>query len=146
MADVPLILYNSCIDGIAAKVFNFETDQLAVALTNKAPIVATDSICDATTAPPPAAANGYPSGGLNLTTVSAITAGEIFTLKLQDNLFQATTGGIGPFRYALLLSKTAGNRLIGYYDYGLNVMLGYLEQFSVDFDDANGVLIINGAP
>ena len=147
MADVPLVFYNQFIADLATgRLIDFDADQLAVALTNRAPAPNSDTIFDATTVPPPAAANGYPAGGNVLTLVSANTASGVFTLVLADSVFQAASGGIGPFRYVVFYDKTAGNRLIGSYDYGLAVTLGYLEQFTVDFSDVNGVLTISVGP
>lgn len=146
MADVPLIVYNAFVDDLANGHHVLSTDQMAVALTDRAPVPASDAIFNTTTAPPPAATNGYPAGGNNTATVSATTVGGVFTLVLQDQVFAATAGGIGPFRYAILYNKTAGNRLIGSYDYGLEVLLGYLEQFTVDFSSDKGVFSVLVGP
>ena len=42
--------------------------------------------------------------------------GGLFTLVLQDYVFTAGPGGIGPFRYIVLYGSSAGNKVIGYYD------------------------------
>ena len=39
-------------------------------------------------------------------------------------------------------SLSAGNKLIGFYDYGSTVNLNVTDTFTVDVDDTNGVLTI----
>jgi len=146
MPDVPFVVYNQFIADLAAGRLDLTSDTLKVALTNRAPVPNTDTIFDGTTVPPPAAANGYPAGGNTVAIVSAATASAVFTLVLADSVFQAASGGIGPFRYVVLYDVTAGNRLIASYDYGLAVTLGYLEQFTTDFNDTAGVFTISVGP
>jgi len=96
-----------------------------VALTNTAPSAATDTNWSAGIYPPPAAANGYPSGGATPTVTTA------------------TSGGIGPFRYVILYNASAGNGLLGFYDYGSSVTLNATDTFTTDFDDTSGVLTVS---
>jgi hypothetical protein len=114
-----------------------------VALTNTAPSAATDTNWSAGIYPPPAAANGYPSGGATPTVTTATTTGGVFKLALQDLVFTATSGGIGPFRYVILYNASAGNGLLGFYDYGSSVTLNATDTFTTDFDDTSGVLTVS---
>jgi hypothetical protein len=57
-------------------------------------------------------------------------------------VFTATAGGMGPFRYAVLYNSSAGNKLVGSYDYGSSVTLAVTETFTVDFDGSLGVLTL----
>jgi hypothetical protein len=121
--------YNSFIDELSKGGHNLTTAVYKVALTNTAPT----------------AANGYPAGGLTITTTTATTSGGIFKLVLADTAppFTATAGGIGPFRYAILYNSSASNKLVGYYDYGAGgLTLAAAETLTMDFDGTNGVFTL----
>ena len=136
------VKYNAFIDELSKGGHNLATAVLKLALTNTAPGAA-DTVWNATVAPPPAAANGYPAGGNTLTTNSAATTGGIFKLVVADTIFTASAGGIGPFLYAILYNSSATNKLLGYYQYpGGSISLADTETFTTDFDQANGVLTI----
>jgi hypothetical protein len=135
--------YNAFIDALCAGTHNLKTASYRVALTNTAPNAATDTIWSAATYPPPAAANGYPAGGATPTVTTAATTGGVFKLALQDQVFTATAGGIGPFRYVILYNASGGNGLMGFYDYGTSVTLNATDTFTCDFDDVNGVLTVS---
>ncbi len=118
------------------------TDQLAYAITNTAPTLATDTVLDTVTAhPEPPAIDGYTTGGENIVTASSAQTGGAYKLTLTDDQLVAGPGGIGPFRYVLVFNKssTPANKLIGHYDYGSSITLTDGETFDVDFDDVNGV-------
>jgi hypothetical protein len=134
------VKYNSFIDDLAVGAQgNLKTATFKCALTNTAPNPAADSVFSA---PPPAAVNGYPTGGNALTTTSAATVAGLFTLKLQDTVFTAAGGAIGPFRYVIVYNSTTGNKLCVYYDYGASISLNDTDTFTTDFDDTNGVITI----
>jgi len=137
--------YNSFIDELSKGGHNLTTAVYKVALTNTAPTAASDTVWNTTVAPAPAAANGYPAGGLTITTTTATTSGGIFKLVLADTSppFTATAGGIGPFRYAILYNSSASNKLVGYYDYGAGgLTLAAAETLTMDFDGTNGVFTL----
>lgn len=131
--------YNAFIDETAKASHDLYNDVLKCALTNTAPSATTDTTF---TAPPPAAVNGYPSGGNTLSRTSASTLAGVFRLIVADTVFVATAGGIGPFRYIILYNSSKSNKLVGYYDYSSNITLNATDTFTVDFDNANGVLTI----
>jgi hypothetical protein len=135
--------FNSFVEAVGRKLHNLNADSLRVALSNTAP-VATQTVLDlVTNHPPPAAANGYPTGGNTPTNSGYSQAAGVGKLTLVDTVFTATAGGIGPFRYAILYNDTASNKeLIGWYDYGSSITLASGETLTVDFDGTNGVLTI----
>jgi hypothetical protein len=137
-----LVKYHAYPDEVAKGGHNHATAVFKLALTNTAPTQASDTVWNTTVAPPPAAANGYPAGGNTLTTTSAVSTAGVFKLVLADTVFTATTGGIGPFRYAILYNSSASNKLVGYYDYLSSVTLAATDTFTVDMDQANGVLTV----
>ena len=135
------VKYNSFVDELSKAGHNLQTAVYKVALTNTAPS-ATDTVWSAGVYPPPAAANGYATGGNTPTVTSAVTTTGTFKLILVDTVFTATAGGIGPFRYVVLYNSSATNKLVGYYDYASSVTLNSTDTFTVDFDGTNGVFTI----
>ena len=134
-----LTKYNAFIDEESRGGHNLQTAVFKAALTNTPPNAASDTTASY---PPPAAVDGYPAGGATLTTLSASTTGGLFTLVLQDYVFTAGPGGIGPFRYIVLYDSSAGNKVIGYYDRGASVMLNNADTFTTDFDNVAGALTL----
>ena len=135
--------FNSFVEAVAEKTHNLGSDTLKVALTNTAPSATDTTFAPGGAHPPPAAANGYTTGGhTTAQTGSAQTSGT-YKLTLTDVVITATAGGIGPFRYAILYNDTAAaDELIGYWDYGSSITLNSGETFTVDMDATNGVLTI----
>ena len=133
--------YNCFVENLAEKVHNLQSDTLKVALTNTAPTAA-DTVWNTTVYPAHVAANGYTAGGNSLTVASSSQTSGTYKLVINDSVFTATAGGIGPFRYVVLYNSTASNAVIGYYDYGSSITLADTETFTIDFDASNGVLTI----
>lgn len=119
---------------------NAGSDAWKVALSNRAPVVATDAtLADATEI---SAGNGYTAGGNAATTTSSTQTSGTYKLILSSpNTWTATGGSIGPFRYAILYDSTTNN-LVGYWDYGSAVTLADGESFSVVLDGTNGVFTV----
>lgn len=91
------------------------------------------------------AGNGYTSGGTQATIASSAQSSGTYKLTLNDVVFTATGGSVGPFRYAVLYNDTPtspADPLIGFWDYGSAVTLADTETFTVDFDSSNGVLTL----
>jgi hypothetical protein len=138
---------------IANKVHNLGSDSLKIMLTNTSPnaadatfdtsvdfrLEATSNALDLTTG------GGYTAGGAVVTITASSQSGGTYKLVGNDLVFTATTG-FGPFRYAVLYNNTAGaasaRPLIGWWDYGSAVTLLALETFTVDLDQAAGILTI----
>lgn len=135
MAAGDFIKFNKFLDQLADGLYNFSSDTLKFALTNTAPTAASDTVFAPGGAhPPPAAANGYTSGGHSATISGHAESGGTWTLATTtDVVITATAGGIGPFRYVVLYDDTsATDPLIGYYDYGSSITLASGETFTID--------------
>jgi hypothetical protein len=135
------VKFNKFLEQLGKKNFDFAADTLKFALTNTAPTAATDTgFLPGSLHPPPAAANGYTTGGHAATIASwADSAGTTTLATTTDVVITATAGGIGPFRYVLLYDDTAtatGNAvadaLICYWDYGSSITLASGETFTID--------------
>lgn len=131
------------VENLAEKVFNLGSDTLKLVLTNTAP-VNTQGVLDlVTNHPPPAAANGYTTGGNTVTISSSVQSAGTYKLVLADSVFTATAGGIGPFRYAILYDDTAAaDQLIASWDYASGITLADGETFTWDADPTTGILTI----
>ena len=142
MAVAPIVKYNLFIDELSKGGHNLATAVFKAALTNTAPGLATDTVWNTTVAPAPAAANGYPAGGNTLTTASAATTAGVFKLTLNDSVFTATAGGIGPFRYVVIYNSSATNKVVASIDNGASVTLADTDTFTIDLDQTNGTLTV----
>ena len=134
--------FNKYQKGVEALVegINAGSDVWKVALSNRTPVVATDS--GLASAVEIAAGNGYTAGGNVATTSSSTQTGGTYKLVLTSPAtWTASTGSMGPFQYAILYDSTTDN-LIGYWDYGSAVTLGVGESFSVVLDGTSGVFTV----
>ena len=119
---------------------NAGSDTWKVALSNRAPVVATDAtLTDATEL---SAGNGYTAGGNAASiTSSTQTSGTYKLVLASPSTWTATGGSIGPLRYAILYDSTTNN-LVGYWDYGSSITLADGESFAVVLDGTNGVFTV----
>ena len=120
-------------------IHDFDAHTFKVALTNTAPVATQTSLDTVTNHPAPAAANGYPAGGIATTIAISETTGTT-TVTGTQVVFTATAGGIGPFRYAILYNDTAtspADALIAYSDYGSSITLADTETYTVKFNNAS---------
>jgi len=130
--------FNQFVADIANKVHNLGSDTLKVGLTNTAP-VATNTLYSNITEI--GAGNGYTAGGNAATVTSSAQTSGTYKLIAANVTFTATSGSIGPFRYAVLYNSTPANQnLIGWYDYGTSLTITAGNSFQVQFDAVNGVL------
>jgi hypothetical protein len=122
-------------------VINLETDTFKVALTNTAPVAATNTVlADITQV---ANGGGYATGGSVATVTSSSTTAGVYKLVMVDVTFTGTGAGFGPFRYAVLYSDTPtspADPLIGYWDNGSSISRTDTQTFKVDFDATAGVI------
>jgi hypothetical protein len=134
--------FHSFSEAVAEKKHNLGSDTLKIMLTNTAPVATNAVKADLTEI---AAGNGYVAGGTQaVISLSSQTLG-VYKLVLADVVFTAT-GGVGPFRYAVLYNDTATNKeLIGWWDYGSPVTLAVSETFTVDFNATTGVITLTPA-
>jgi len=135
--------YQIFVQELGRKSHNLHTDQLAIALSNTAPNVATHAVlADVTEI---STANGYTSsaGTLLLTGISYAHTAGVGKLVATDCVVTASGGTVGPFRYVILYNATAtGDMLIGSWDRGASLTLQDGESFTTDFDATNGILTI----
>lgn len=95
------------------KQYDFSNDVIKLLLTNGAPSAAWTAISQATEI---TAQNGYPTGGLSLTTTWGLV-GSVATLAFSAYTMTAS-GVIGPFGYGVLYDSSVGasNNLIAFAD------------------------------
>jgi hypothetical protein len=88
--------------------------------------------------------SGYAAGGTTIATTGSQTAGTFRFSGGNDPSWTASGGAIGPFQYAVLYNSTSATRpLIGWWDYGSTIMLTNGSTFTVDLDQANGILTVS---
>ena len=128
--------FNSFVEDVAEKVHNLGTDQLAVALTNSAPVATNTVIANITQI-------SYTNCSTrNITTSSSAQTSGTYKLVVND-LTLTATGTVGPFQYVVVYNSTApSGNLIGYYDYASSITLNNGDSFVIDFDQTNGLLTI----
>jgi hypothetical protein len=132
--------FNSFVEAVAEKKHDLGADVLKVLLTNTAPVAANAVKADLTEI---AAGNGYAAGGTQATQASSAQTSGTYKLVLNDVVFTASGGSIGPFRYAVLYNDTATNdELIGWHDYGSSITLLDGETFTWNADPTSGVLTL----
>ena len=137
------VKFQAFVENLAEKVHDLGADTLKVMLTNTEPVAATDdTLSDITEI---TAANGYTAGGTQSTITSSAQTSGTYKLVLEDVVFTASGGTIGPFRYAVLYNDTPtspANPLIQYWDYGSSITLQDGETFTWDADATNGIMTI----
>lgn len=140
------VKFNQFVEYAFEGVFNLGSDTLRLALTDTAPTASTDTVfLSGSLHPPPAATNGYTSGGNTLTISSSAQTSGTYKLVLADSVFTASGGSLGPFRYAIMYDDTPSSPadpLISYWDYGSSITLLTTETFTADFDSGTGVLTL----
>lgn len=131
--------FNDFAEQLVKGVHDWDAHTYKIALTNTAPAATDVSLLTGSAHPPPAAANGYPEGGLATTITTSETDGTM-TVQGTQVTFTATAGGIGPFRYAILYNDSAtdpADALVAWWDYGSSITLNDTETFTVKFNNAN---------
>lgn len=131
--------FYSFVEAVAEKVHNLGSDQLVIALTAaaNAPVASNTQLSNLTQI-------AYTNlSSRNVTTASSAQSSGTYKLTCNDLVLTASGGAVETFRYVVLYNDTATNdELIGWYDYGSNVTLADGETFTINFDDAQGVLTI----
>lgn len=134
--------FNVFVENLAEKVHDLGADTLKIMLTNTAPAATNAIKADITEI---SAGNGYVAGGTQSTIASSSQTSGTYKLVLNDVVFTASGGTIGPFRYAILYNDTPtspAKPLIGYYDYGSSITLQAGETFTVDYNATTGALTL----
>lgn len=128
------------VEHLAEKVHNLGADQLVVALcaAANAPVATNGVLADLTQI-------SYTNlSSRNITTSSSAQTSGTYKLTLADLVLTAS-GTVAGFRYVVIYNDTPtspADPLIGWYDYGSDLVLLNGETFTVDFDGSGGALTI----
>ena len=127
-------------NNLAKGAINLSSDSFKWALSNTAPDAANDATFSDITEI--SAGNGYTSGGHTLDNVTwtETSAGSgTWRFSADDEVFTASGGSIGPFRYVILYDDTAANdELVGYLDFGSALTLPDASTFTINIS-ASGI-------
>lgn len=129
--------FNSFVNNIASKVYNFATDQLKIALSNTTPVATNAVLADITEI-------SYTNlSSRNVTTTSSSQTGGTYELVCANLTLTASGGSVAAFRYIVLYDDTASSKqLISWYDYGSSLTLNSGDTFTINFSQINGVFQI----
>lgn len=131
----PFNKFQAFVEHLAEKVHNLGADSLKNLLTVDAPSAANDAVrADLTSEL--TTGGGYTAGGAVITISGSSQSAGTYSLVATDQVFTASGGTIGPFRYVVTYNDTPtspADPLIGYYDYGSNITLNDGETFTVDY-------------
>jgi len=116
-------------EAVAEKVHNLGSDTLTVALTNTTPVTTWTQLSDLTEV-------SYTNLSTRvITTASSSSSAGTYTLALADLTLTASGGSVAGFRYVYIYNDTATNdELIGYADYGSELVLADTETLTLDFN------------
>lgn len=123
-------------------VHNWSSHTFKEVFTNSAPSASNTQLSDITQI---SSANGYTGGAGGGNTLDSVTLTETTgTAKvvIADEVFTASGGSVGPFRYIPIYNDSAtspADALVCWYDYGSAVTLADTETFTTDFDGTNGL-------
>ena len=137
--------FNQFVADVASGVHQMQTGTshvYKVMLTNTAPTAANAVKTDITEI---SAGNGYTAGGTSVGTITGSQSSGTFKFVGGTDPVVTASGAVGPLRYAVLYNDTPtspAKPLIGWWDYGSSVTLASGETFTVDLDQANGILTI----
>ena len=133
--------FNSFTEYLAEGVFNFESDQLVVALsaTASAPVAGNSVLANLTQI-------SYTNlSSRNVTTSTSSQSSGVYKLVCTDLVLTASGGAVAAFQYVTLYDDTPtspADPLIGWYDYGSALTLGNGETLTINFDGTDGVFTI----
>lgn len=123
-------------EDFAHGVHQLNTNQLAVFLTNTAPLVTHSTTADLTLI------DTTNLSSRNITTVSSAQTAGVYKLTVAD-LTLTASGTVPDFRYIYIINTgttVKTNPILGYYDNGSVVSLTAGQDFEVDFSDTNGFI------
>jgi hypothetical protein len=123
-------------------VHNWSTHTFKAAFSNSAPAAGNTILTDITQI---SSGNGYTAGaggGVTLDSVTLTETSGTAKLTIADEVFTASGGTVGPFRYIVIYNDSAtspADALVCWFDYGSSVTLNDTETFTIDFDGTNGL-------
>jgi hypothetical protein len=128
---------NSLTEALAEKVHNLGADSLVVFMcaAASAPLVTYTQLSQVTQI-------SYTNlSSRAITTSSSSQSSGVYKLILTDWVGTASGGPVAGFRYPGIYNDTATNdEILGFYDYGSDLVLASGETFTMDFDGSNGAL------
>jgi len=130
--------FNQFAEDLAKGVHNLSSGAITVCLTDTAPVAGNKTLSDLT----PISMANLSSRACSIT--SCVQTSGVLKLVLADLVLTAS-GTVPQFRYVVLYNDTPtspADPLIGWYDYGQEVNLNSGDTFTIDFDQANGVLTL----
>ena len=120
-------------EDLAEGVHDLNGDTLKVYLSNTTPSASADAVkADLAEI---SGGNGYTAGGHDTQNATSRSGGTT-SVTGTDIVITASSGTVGPFRYAVLYNDTPSSPadpLIGWWDYGSEITLQDTETFTVDF-------------
>lgn len=129
--------FNDYVEQLSRAVHNWGSHTFKVAFTNSAPLATDTVLADITQI---GAGNGYSAGGVTLDTVTLTESSGVAKVTIADEVFTASGGAVGPFRYFVMYNDTsASDNLVLWYDYGASITLLDGESVTLDFDPSAGV-------
>jgi len=125
---------------LAKGTHDFSSDTFKMALTNTAPVTATDDeFADITEL---AAGNGYTAGGATVTISSVALASSICQIVFATTTITAAGGSIGPFRYLVIYNDTStGDKLVMSIDLGSELTVPDTENVTMLTNSAGNLRI-----
>ena len=135
--------FQQFVEDLAKQVHDLSSDTFKVVLTAaaNAPVNTNTVLANLTEI---ADGNGYTSPGLTAGAAGAEqTAGTLKFTLATDPVWTATGGSMAAFRYAVLYNdSSASDSLVGWWDYGSDLTLAVGETFTLNLDQAAGVLTL----
>lgn len=131
--------FQDYVDQLNRGVHNWASHTFKGGFTNSAPVATNTIYANLTEI---TAANGYSAGGYTLDTVTLSETSGTAKVTIADEVFTASGGSVGPFRYVPIYNDTAtspADALVCWYDYGSSITLASTETFTIDFDATNGL-------
>lgn len=123
-------------EDVAEGKHNLASDTLMIAMTNTAPSITNTVLANIVEI-------SYTNiSSRVLTVTSSSQSSGLYKLVVADLLLTAS-GAVGPYRYLVIYNNTSATKpLIGFYDLGTNDSLLSGQTAMLDFNQTNGVLII----
>lgn len=133
--------FNSFAAAMPNKIHNLSSDVIKVALcaAANAPVATNTQLSNLTEI-------AYTNLSARTVTVSSSTQSSgTYKFICADLVLTSSVGDVAGFRYAVLYNDTATNKeLIGYYDYGADIVLHGAngDTMTLDFDNVNGIFTL----
>lgn len=131
--------FASFVEALAEKVHDLQNDSLKIALVafENPPLFSRSKLSDLIEI-----SYAYCSSR-NVTVIGSAQVAGVYKLLCADLTIRAIGGSVGPFRYIVLYNDSATNKeLIGWYNYGVDIVLADGENFVLHFNQLKGVITL----